>query len=70
MCSMYIEAKQTETSDFGAEKGFITGHARRWVGRAPRKAQIPQTKIVKHFKSWVRKGNGLSSILISLCIIL
>ena len=35
MCSMQSEAKQTETSEFVAEKGLLQDHARRPVAQAP-----------------------------------
>ena len=47
-CPMHGEAKQTKTSEFGAEKGLLQGHARRWVDCAP-KPQIPQRVSAKHF---------------------
>ena len=34
VCSMHSEAKQTEKLEFGAEKGLLQGHVRRWAARA------------------------------------
>ena len=39
---MHSEAKQTEMSEFGAEKGLLQGHARRWGGSGPKKPQAPE----------------------------
>ena len=36
LCLTRSEAKQTETSEFGAEKGLLLGCARRQVDRAPK----------------------------------
>ena len=34
MCPKHSDAKQTEMMGFGAEKGLLQGHARRWVAQA------------------------------------
>ena len=31
VCPMHIQAKQIKMWEFGAEKGLLQGHARRWV---------------------------------------
>ena len=38
---MHSEAKQTETSEFGAEEGLLQGHARKTGGSCPKKPQLP-----------------------------
>ena len=49
---MHSEAKQTETVEFGAEKGLLQGHARRWVAHA----KLPVGFLQSTFKSQVREG--------------
>ena len=38
----YSEARLTETSEFGAEKGLLQGHARRRGISCPEKSQLAQ----------------------------
>ena len=39
-----LRAKQTETSEFGAEKGLLQGHARKGVARAKKKKTLNSLK--------------------------
>ena len=39
---MHSEDKQTETSEFGAEKGLSQGRARRRVGHALKSPELPE----------------------------
>ena len=57
LCPTHSEAKQTETSEFGAEKGLLKGHARRTGGSCPPKPQTPQRVSAKCFKGKGRKGS-------------
>ena len=41
----HSEAKQTEVSESGTQKGLLWGHARRWVARALKSPKLP-----KHWK--------------------
>ena len=36
MCPMHTEAKQIKTLEFGAEKGSLKDHVRRWVSHVPK----------------------------------
>jgi len=38
---MHSEAQQTETSEFGAEKGLLQGLARKTGDSCPKKPQLP-----------------------------
>ena len=40
MCLTHGETKQTEMSEFGAEKVLLQGHARRWVTHALKSPEI------------------------------
>ena len=42
MCLMHSEAKQTEMSEFGAEKGVLLGQARRTAGSCPPNLEVPE----------------------------
>ena len=39
---MHSEAKQTETSEFGAEKGLLQGHEGEWVTHVPQTPELPK----------------------------
>ena len=41
MCLTHSEAKQTETSGFGAEKGLLQGQARRMGGSCSKNPELP-----------------------------
>ena len=56
MCPMHSEAKQTETSEFGAEKGLLQGHARRTGGLYPKNPELPKEFQQSIFKDNVRDG--------------
>ena len=60
MCPTHSEAKQTKMSAFGAEKGSLQGHARRWVAHAPK---IPKSRkgFSKAFlkAGWVGGSQGM-----------
>ena len=43
-----VRPNNTETSEFGAEKGLLQGHAKRWVARA-QKVPTPRRVSAKHF---------------------
>lgn len=49
VCPRHSEAKQTEMSEFGAEKGFLQGRARRRGGPGPEKSQAPRRVLTKRF---------------------
>ena len=49
VCPMHSEVKQTKTSEFGAEKGSLQGHARGTGGSCPPKPQTPPRISAKHF---------------------
>ena len=56
---MHSEAKQSETSEFGAERGLLQGHARRWVAHALKIPELPEGFLRQSiFKSQV-SGVGL-----------
>ena len=40
VCQMHSEAKQTETSEFGAEKSLLQGHARRMGDSASKTTEL------------------------------
>ena len=44
MCPKHSDAKQTEMLEFGAEKGLLQGHARRWVSQALKSLKLPKAK--------------------------
>ena len=59
MCLMHSEAKQTETSEFGAEKGLLQGHARRRVAHT-----LKTLNSLKAFSNALlkeREGKGMVS---------
>ena len=56
MCLMHNEAKQTETLEFGVEKGLLQGHARRWEVYALKSPELPARLWQSTFKSQVREG--------------
>ena len=53
---MHSEAKHTKTSEFGAEKGLLQGHARRRVAHALKSPELPEGFWQSIFKSQVREG--------------
>ena len=53
-CLTHNEAKQTETSEFGAEKGLWQGHARRQVALAHKTPELLQQFQQSTFKGMVR----------------
>ena len=58
VCLTHVETKQTEMSEFGAEKGLLQGHARGGGWLVPRKPQIPEGFQQSTFKGKVREGRG------------
>lgn len=52
MCLRHSEAKRWE---FGAEKGLLQGHARKWVIHAPENPELPEGFQQSSFKD---KGDG------------
>ena len=46
---MHSEAKQAETSEFGAKKDLLPGYAERWVAHALKKPWIPGKYSAEHF---------------------
>ena len=58
MCPTHSEAKQTETSEFGAEKGLLQGQAKSRVGCTPQIPELPEGFQQSIFKGKVREGRG------------
>ena len=50
-------AKQTEMSEFGAEKGLLQDHARRQVAQATEKPRTPTRVLAKHFQRQGERGS-------------
>ena len=59
MCPSHSEAKQTEITEFGAEKVLLQGYAR---------SQVPRRVLAKNFKK--SDEEGVSGSAISACTIL
>ena len=73
-CSVHGEAKQSERAQFGAERGLLTGQARRMSGSCSKKSQTPQwfsakcfyrlrvwaTGCVTFFSGWLRNKRDCS----------
>ena len=55
MCLTHSEAKQTETLEFGAEKGLLQGQARRWVAHVLKSPELSEGFRQSIFKSQVRE---------------
>ena len=53
MCPMHSEFKQTEMSEFGAEKDLFQGQARRQVAHALKSPELPKGFWQNIFKSQV-----------------
>ena len=53
---MHSEAKHTKTSEFGAEKGLLQGHARRCVAHALKSPEFPEGFQQSIVKGKVREG--------------
>jgi len=51
MCPTHSEARQTETYDFGAQKGLLQGHSRRMGGSCP-----PRPHTLLGFQQSIFKG--------------
>ena len=43
VCLMYSEAKQTETLEFGAEKGFLQGPGKENGWLVPKRVELPSS---------------------------
>ena len=56
MCLTHGEAKQTEMSEFGADKVLLQGHARRWVTHAPKSPELLEGFWQNILKSQVKEG--------------
>ena len=69
LCVMHSEAKQTETSEFGAEKGLLQGHARRTGGLSSPQTPNSLKDFSKAFLK-ARWGRGVPGYVISSCTIL
>ena len=63
MCLARSEAKQTETSEFGAEKGLFQGHAGRWVACATQTPKLIEGFQQSTFKGKVRGEVGCQKLL-------
>ena len=50
VCPAHSEAEHTETPRFGAKKGLLQGHTRRWV------AHTPNPKLLEGFQQSLFKG--------------
>ena len=55
LCLMHGEAKQTGTSEPGAEKGLLQAHAGRWVAHALKSPKLPEGFCQSTFKNQVRE---------------
>ena len=53
-----MKAKQTETVEFGAEKGLLQGHARIQVAHAQKTPQLPEGVQQSIFKGQVDGGGS------------
>ena len=49
MCLMHREVKQTEMSEFGAEKDLLQDHTRRWMAHVLKKTLSSPRVLAKHF---------------------
>ena len=49
-------AKQAETSEFGAKKDLLQGHAKRWVAHALKRPWITGKVSPKHFLKASKEG--------------
>ena len=56
MCLMHNEARQTETLEFGVEKGLLQGHVRRREVYALKSPELPARLWQSTFKGQVREG--------------
>ena len=68
VCPTHSEAKQTETLEFGAEKGLLQGQARRTGGSCPK--TLDSSKGFSKVLLKARQGRGITGYGISLCTIL
>ena len=67
---MHSQAKQTETPDFGAEKGLLQGHARRLLLVPFKAPRAPRRGSAKHFEKPGFGGGGIAGSVINLCPVL
>ena len=69
MCLMHREVKQTEMSEFGAEKDLLQDHTRRWVAHVLKKTLSSPRVLAKHFLKagwWAR----ITGYVLRLCRVL
>ena len=66
MCPMHSEAKQTKTSEFGAEKGLLQSRTRRQVAHTLKSSKLPEGFRQSVFKSQISRVVGEGQWLLGL----